>query len=375
MAGIYIHIPYCKTRCPYCDFFTQTDQTTRPSYVEALLREMEMRRDYLSGARIQTIYFGGGTPSLLTPHELMRILDHIYGLFPVEEKPEITLECNPDDVDKDYFRAVYTSGINRLSLGTQSFDDRELAFLGRRHDATQNDNALEEALASGFENISVDLIYGLPGTTEGSLVDNLARAFAYPISHLSAYHLTIEPDTPFGRQLKDGQLKELPEEMSARQFQNLITYTRNQGMEQYELSNFAYPGYHSRHNSSYWQQKPYLGLGPSAHSYNTRNRHWNIPDLQHYLNSIHNNTLPLEEETLELRDHFNEYLITGLRTAQGISLEAVDRRYGNDYLEHLKHQAKPYIDSGKLILDDNCLRLSEEGKFISDSILREIIYE
>ncbi len=412
MAGIYIHIPYCKTRCPYCDFFTQTDLSSRSRFEEALLKEMEMRRGYLEGAAVETIYFGGGTPSLFTPVQLRRIVDAVYRHFHVEQDAEITLEANPDDVDRPFFDGVLSAGINRLSLGTQSFIDEELRFLGRRHNAAQNHRALEDAFAAGFKNVSADLIYGLPiqalsgnsplsgvglhrredpgktplsgGVANGStplsggvavayLLTNLQTFFSYPITHLSAYHLTIEPGTPFGRQKERGALQELSEHISLQQFEKLIQFTREKGMEQYEISNFAWPGYRSRHNSSYWQRKPYLGLGPSAHSYNTRSRHWSVSHLKQYLEAVEQGHLPLEEEQLDRRDHFNEHVITALRTSEGIDLDEVEKLYGKDYLEYLVKTARSFLDKGQLLKENNHLKMSRKGMFISDAILRELI--
>ena len=388
MAGIYIHIPYCKTRCAYCDFFTQTSLGSRSRYEKVLVREMELRRGYLEGARVETIYFGGGTPSLFTPEQIGRILASVHRLFPVSEKPEVTLEANPDDVSRSFYDGLLSAGINRLSLGTQSFMDEELKFLGRRHTARQNHQALEDAFAAGFTDISVDLIYGLPLSVEGlpgkegprkhslsakAIINNLNTIFSYPITHLSAYHLTIEPGTPFGRMKEKGDFRELDEQASLRQFETLINFTREKGMEQYELSNFALPGWHSRHNSSYWQRKPYLGLGPSAHSYNTRQRHWSVDHLKNYMEAIEAGRLPLEEENLYTRDHFNEHVITALRTREGIRLEEIEQHYGGDYKNHLLHAARKFLKEKKLVIQDGALRLSEQGMFVSDYILRELV--
>ena len=409
MAGLYIHIPYCKTRCPYCDFFPQTRLTSRGRFEKTLIREMELRRSYLTGATVETVYFGGGTPSLFTPVQLGRILDSVHRLFPVSDNPEITLEANPDDVDRSFLKALLEAGINRLSLGTQSFTDEELKFLGRRHNARQNHQALKHAFAAGFTNISVDLIYGVPlsgnlplsvedipdkedacehplsdsGADDllsdsvvvatDALVFNVKQIFSYPVTHLSAYHLTIEPGTPFGRMKEKGELRELDDQLSLRQFETLIRMTREKGMEQYELSNFSYPGYHSRHNSSYWQRKPYLGLGPSAHSYNTRQRHWSVAHLEKYMDAIGAGRLPLEEEHLSTRDHFNEHVITALRTAPGINLDEITQLYGQYYSNHLIQAGRAYLNNGQLVMENNHLKLSDRGKFISDAIMRDLM--
>ena len=374
MAGIYLHIPYCKTRCPYCDFFTQTDHSSLDRYTGTLLREMELRSDYLDGESIQTIYFGGGTPSRLSPDMLDKILSRIFEGYLVIDNPEITLECNPDDVDRDYLKKLRDTGINRLSLGTQSFSDQELFFLGRRHDASQNHSTLEQALAAGFENISIDLIYGLPGSTPEAWQQNLDQAFAYPIKHLSAYHLTIEPDTPFGDKKEKGELQELDEATSLRQFEMLIDHARRHGMEHYELSNFALPGYRSRHNSSYWRQQPYLGLGPSAHSYNLRCRHWNISNLKLYMDSVLEGKPVVEEEVLDVKDHFNEQIMTGLRTREGIDLESIVEHFGDSYRQYLLDASESFIETGRMVQDGQRLKLSENGKFIADSILTQLIW-
>ena len=369
-----MHIPYCKTRCPYCDFFTQTDPSHRPDFVGALSGELELRRDYLEGAVVSTVYFGGGTPSLLSPLQLEGLMDKIRRLFHLEEDPEVTLECNPDDVDRDYLMAVRSAGVNRLSLGLQSFDDRKLAFLGRRHDARQNRVVLEEALAVGLDNLSIDLIYGLPGSDTEVWKEDLERAFAFPIRHLSAYHLTIEPDTPFGRMKARGQLEEVDEQTSLGQFEVLIEYAAGRGMEHYELSNFCQPGYRSRHNSGYWQRRSYLGLGPSAHSYNLAARHRNISNLKQYMDGVTKGKPVMEEEVLDKSDHFNDQLITGLRTREGIGLDDIGRRFGDPYRDYLRRASRPFIDRGQLIFDGHHLRLSRKGMFISDAIMRELVY-
>lgn len=373
MAGIYFHIPYCKTKCPYCDFFSVTRRKDKHLFIDALLKEIGLQKSYLQNQRVNSLYFGGGTPSLLDTEKFKRVLDKVYNIFNVSEHAEITLECNPDDVTPDYFRKGGTDGFNRLSLGIQSFHDKELDFLGRRHTVRQNDQVIQWALEEGFSNISIDLIYGLPSSTPERWEKTLEMAFGYPIKHLSAYHLTIEPETVFGKMLYHGDLSELPEEDSLEQFRILVDYAQSKGFEHYELSGFAMPGYYSRHNTGYWMQEPYLGLGPSAHSYNGKTRQWNVSHIGLYIESVIKGQVPYEEEFLTTRDHFNEYLITRLRTQWGVNFYEIKRAFGEQYKNHLLRISASYLDQGYLQLNGDTLTLTRAGKFISDAIFRELI--
>lgn len=374
MSGIYIHIPYCKTRCPYCDFFSVTNRKDESALVRALMEEISLQSGYMNRRKIHTIYFGGGTPSALKAKELQLIHDNLYKTFDVAEDAEVTIECNPDDVSPDFFRELRAIGFNRVSLGLQSFHDGELKFLGRRHSVGQNYSALQWAFKGGFENVSVDLIYGLPGSSIQSWQDTLNIAFDYPFKHLSAYHLTIEQDTVFGDLLNKGELEEIPEDVSLEQFRLLIGNARDHGFEHYELSNFAYPEYYSRHNTSYWQQIPYLGIGPSAHSYNGVTRQWNVSNIKLYRESIIQGEIPGRREHLSRVDLFNEYMITRLRTQWGLDLEAVRRKFGDQYINHLLEAAQPYMKDLYLQQSGNTLVLTDDGKFISDSIFRDLMW-
>jgi len=373
MSAIYIHIPYCKTKCPYCDFFSVTNRQDESYFNKALLNEISLQKDYLQNRKIQTIYFGGGTPSLLNNGDLNKIIHQLYKIFNISENAEITIECNPDDVSLNFFKELRKAGFNRLSLGIQSFYDEDLKFLGRRHNAEQNDLAIHWALEAGFENISIDLIYGLPGSRPEIWKGTLDKAFQYPFKHLSAYHLTIEPGTEFGEMLNRGELSELPEENSLEQFRMLIDVAEDRGFEHYELSGFALPGYYSRHNTGYWMQRPYLGLGPSAHSYNCQTRQWNISNIKLYYESVLKGKIPFKQEILTTKDHFNEYLITRLRTQWGADLAQIRNKFGSDYKDYILRATRPFLDNSYMKRNGDILTLTREGKFISDAIFREMV--
>jgi oxygen-independent coproporphyrinogen-3 oxidase len=338
-----------------------------------MLEEIMLQSGFLDGKPVQTVYFGGGTPSLLSTGDLGIILEWVDSHFHVEEDAEITVECNPDDVSREFFRDMKGMGFNRISLGVQSFHDYELKFLGRRHNASQNSDALRYAVDLGFDNISIDLIYGLPGFTTDSWKSTLETAFKFPIKHMSAYHLTIEKGTVFGEMSERGELKELSEECSIEQFKVLLEYTSKYGFEDYELSNYALPDYRSRHNTAYWNQTPYLGIGPSAHSYDGKSRYWNVSDIKLYIELVDAGIIPFTKEQLSEKDRFNEYVITRLRTIWGIEPEVIEKQFGKAYHRHLLEKARPCISDGSLIRRGNIIILSDKGKFISDHIFRELI--
>mgnify|MGYP006299249167 CR=1 FL=1 len=374
MSAIYIHIPYCKTKCPYCDFFSVTNRQDEKAFMKALLNEIRLQKDYLPNNRIQTLYFGGGTPSLLSTEDLSLVFNQIYKIYDITKDAEITIECNPDDVSLSYFNELRALGLNRLSLGIQSFYDEDLKFLGRRHSAAQNDLAIHWAIEAGFENISIDLIYGLPDSKPEIWKQNLNKAFQYPFKHLSAYHLTIEPGTVFGKMLNKGKLKEISEENSLEQFRILMEFAQSEGFEHYELSSFALPGYHSRHNTGYWMQRSYLGLGPSAHSYNGESRQWNASSIKFYTDSLLNKEqIPFKREKLTTQEHFNEYLITRLRTQWGVDLSEINRKFGSHYKDYLLKAIQFFLKNKYINRSGNILSLTREGKFISDAIFRQII--
>jgi oxygen-independent coproporphyrinogen-3 oxidase len=375
MAGIYIHIPFCKSFCSYCDFYSITDNSETESFVQSLLLETAMQAGYLDGEAIETIYFGGGTPSLLTVEQIARIISSVRANFALTKDPEITIEVNPDDVFEGYFKALAEAGINRVSLGVQSWNDKRLKYLGRRHDSEQSAKALRLAFAEGIENVSADLIYGIPGMTTEDLKHDLEKTFAFPVTHLSAYHLTIEDGTHLGKMKKDKKLVETDEETSNAMFSLLGSMCREKGFIHYEISNFAREGFISKHNSAYWKQIPYLGLGPSAHSFNRSSRQWNVSDVKKYIRSVSSGNVPFKREELDKLIIFNEYVMTSLRTMWGIDLEHVEAFYDKELHDYLVNLSGKYIRYGLMRREKNTLVLTDQGKMISDNIIAELLME
>ncbi|NMD01797.1 MAG: radical SAM family heme chaperone HemW [Bacteroidales bacterium] len=373
MAGIYIHIPYCKKLCSYCDFYHIISDNDHSLFLDALKKEIEIRQDYLNRETVSTIYFGGGTPSVLSIKEIEFILDILRKNFIIESENEITIEVNPDDIRDNYFRELKNLGINRISLGVQSWRDEDLRFLNRRHTSEQSADALASAFAAGFENVSIDLIYGIPGMTTEHLASNLIRTFSYDIKHLSAYHLTIEPDTVFGKMKQKNRLNETDEEESVAEFDLLIEKTEEAGFVHYEISNFSKPGYISLHNTNYWRQVSYLGLGPSAHSFNGYSRQWNVRNLKKYANSLKGNKTFFEKEELDLKTKFNEYILTSLRTMWGIDLQYVEKAFEKEGYDYVINLAGKFINYGLMEQKENALTLTNQGKMISDNIISEFI--
>lgn len=373
MAGIYIHIPFCKKLCFYCDFYHVISPDNNSSFIEALLEEASLRRNYLENQKVSTIYLGGGTPSVFSIKDLGTILDHINKLYTVTDDCEITVELNPDDVNPVYLDGLRSLNINRVSLGIQSWRDSDLKLLNRRHDSAQAVNALEDTLKAGFKNVTIDLIYGIPGMSQKEWESNLDFSFSFGIKHLSAYHLTIEPGTVFGKMLEKGAITEIDENESASQFNILIEKAESAGFIQYEISNFGLPGFFSIHNSNYWKQVSYLGLGPSAHSFNGYSRQWNVRDLKGYIKAVNSGKSFYESEELDTRKRFNEYIMTSLRTMWGIDLEYVESMFekeGYDYVVNLSGKFKNY---GLMKLEKNSLVLTNQGRLISDNIISEFM--
>ena len=344
MAGIYIHIPFCKTLCSYCDFYHVVSRTDNRAFIDALVKESAIRREYIGNEIISTIYIGGGTPSLLSVKEIQSILDNIRKLYSVEENCEITMEMNPDDIGKDYLNDLKNSDVNRISLGIQSWRDSDLRLLNRRHNVAQAVYALEETIKTGFKNVTIDLIYGIPGLTSQDWSSNLDFSFSFDIKHLSAYHLTIEPGTVFGKMKEKGLLSEIEEEESNTQFHILIDKAESAGFVHYEISNFGKPGFFSMHNSNYWKQVNYLGLGPSAHSFNGYSRQWNVRDVKKYIKAVNSGSLLFEREELDKRTRFNEYIMTSLRTMWGIDLDYVERTFDKEGYDYIINLAGKFID-------------------------------
>jgi len=373
MAGIYVHIPFCKKLCFYCDFYHVISVNDNSAFIDALLKEASLRKDYLESETVSTIYFGGGTPSVFSVKDLGTILNHINKLFRVEQDCEISIELNPDDVLPAYLDGLKDLNINRISMGIQSWRDSDLKMLNRRHDSAQAIKALKDTLDAGFENVTIDLIYGIPGMSLQEWESNLDFSLSFDIKHLSAYHLTFEPGTVFGKMLEKGAISEIDENESVAQFNILIEKTESAGFIQYEISNFGKPGYFSLHNSNYWKQVSYLGLGPSAHSFNGYSRQWNIRDLKGYIKLISAGKSFYESEELNSKTRFNEYIMTSLRTMWGIDLEYVEEMFekeGYDYIINLAGKFKNY---GLMKQEKKSLILTNQGKLISDNIISEFM--
>jgi oxygen-independent coproporphyrinogen III oxidase len=376
MAGIYIHIPFCRKICYYCDFYRTASVVDTDRYVTALEKEIEMRADYLKGERIETLYFGGGTPSVLNAVQIQRLLQKIMRVHSFGPDCEITLEANPDDLTDSYCRSLKgDTPVNRMSIGIQSFIDRDLTLMNRRHTAEEGYRSLERVLKAGFSNISADIIYGIPGSSAEDLGYNLDRLFELDIPHLSAYHLTIEPGTVFYKKAEKGLLKPAGEEESISQFRYLIGRAGQHRMIHYEISNWAREGCFSRHNTGYWKRKPYLGLGPSAHSYDVVSRQWNPAHLIQYMQAMEEGKSVAEKEVLSAAMRYNEYLLTSLRTMWGIDLEEIKSCFGKTTAEKLVKDSSRYLLSGHMKQNDNILTLTVEGLFISDAIVSDLMTE
>jgi oxygen-independent coproporphyrinogen-3 oxidase len=377
MPGLYLHIPFCKQACHYCDFHFSTSLALKSRLVEAIGQELALRKDYLGpDAVLDTIYFGGGTPSLLTAAELDFILEEIHRHFQVAEGAEITLEANPDDLTALKVRELAASPINRLSIGLQSFHEPHLRLMNRAHSAVESETAVRLAQDAGFENISVDLIYGVPAPDHSIWEQDMARAFALQVPHLSCYALTIEPGTVFGHQLKKGTFKAPPDEFVAQQFELLLTQMRTHGYQQYEISNFCQPGRESRHNSAYWRGVPYLGLGPSAHSFNGSSRQYTVANNPQYVAAVlERQQVPATVEILSPTNRANEYLMTSLRTAQGCDLRHLREHLGVDLLGTHAAYLQQLQATGQATIRQEVLQLTDQGKLLADQITLELFQE
>jgi oxygen-independent coproporphyrinogen-3 oxidase len=372
MAGIYVHIPFCKQACYYCDFHFSTNQDLRTEIVKAIVQELVIQKSYLGNEAIETIYFGGGTPSLLTPEELALIFKTIKEHFAVIQHPEITLEANPDDLSAEKLQILFEAGVNRLSIGIQTFHDSLLTFLHRAHDSTMATTCVERAREVGFKNISIDLIYGIPQQTDEMWRQDIALALALNPEHLSCYSLTIEEKTVFGRWQASGKLKPTPDDTAARHFEILMDTLEAAGYEHYEISNFSKPRFHSRHNSSYWKQTVYLGVGPSAHSYNKVSRQYNISNNSLYLKAMQAGTIPFDKEELSNANKINEYILTTLRTHWGTSLQHLRADYGYDMLGQQQHYLNVLVEKGYIKIESDTLLLTRKGKLLADKISSEL---
>ncbi|MDP3916377.1 MAG: radical SAM family heme chaperone HemW [Bacteroidota bacterium] len=373
MAGIYIHIPFCRKRCHYCDFFKSTDLSQKVRLLEGLKKELQIRASELVSEEINTIYFGGGTPSVLLIDELKDLLNIIYKNYKVAGNAEITLEANPDDLSQAILSALKQIGFNRLSMGVQSFSEADLKLMNRRHGVMQAVQSVKWAKTAGFLNISIDLIYGLPNQTIEEWERNVRIAVELDVQHVSAYNLTYHEGTVFYEQLKKGILKELPDELSLQQFEMLVKILKDAGFEHYEISNFCKPGLYSQHNSSYWKSQKYLGIGPSAHSYDQVSRRWNVSSISKYLDGLENDQPYFESEILTEQDRYNDFIITGLRTVWGISEEFIKTAFSAKYAVHFQKLKDKYLQSGHLLCNSGTVSISPEGLFISDKIMADFM--
>lgn len=387
MSGIYIHIPFCKQACHYCDFHFSTNLKKKEEMVLALAKEIEMRSHPITES-IETIYFGGGTPSILSVEDLRFLIDSVYKNYNVIENSEITVEANPDDLNLDFarcdnnavsvraesrtiFEAYKEIGINRLSIGIQSFFEDDLKLMNRAHNSEEAKKCLEIA-TQYFDNISIDLIYGIPEMSNEKWLENIETALSFGVPHISSYALTVEPKTALHSFIQKGIIPQPDDEVAQEHFQILVDKLSENGFIHYELSNFGKENYFSKNNSSYWLGKKYIGIGPSAHSYDGENRGWNISNNSLYIKSIQENKLPLETETLTKTDRYNEYIMTGLRTIWGVSLDRIEEEFGKTYLDYLNQQAAKFIEDHLLFVDDNILRTTKKGKFLSDGIASDL---
>ncbi|WP_422858824.1 radical SAM family heme chaperone HemW [Flagellimonas sp. S174] len=371
MSGIYIHIPFCKQACHYCDFHFSTQLKVKENMLNALARELELRKEELGEETIETIYFGGGTPSLLSADKLNDLIHSVYKHFEVIDNPEITLEANPDDLSKSVLKDLAESPINRLSIGIQSFFEEDLKLMNRAHNATQAIECLVEA-KKYFNNMSIDLIYGIPGMDDKRWKENIQKALDLELPHISSYALTVEPKTALKKFIEKGLVPNVDDEQAEEQFHILLETLEGEGYVNYEISNFGKLDYFSKNNSSYWQGKSYLGIGPSAHSFNGTTRSWNIRNNIKYIKAIEENKLPIEREELSVTDQYNEYVMTGLRTIWGVSLEKVERDFGKQHLEYLQMQSDKYINEHFLYLDGERMLVTKKGKFLADGIASDL---
>jgi oxygen-independent coproporphyrinogen III oxidase len=380
LAGIYIHIPFCRQACHYCNFHFSTSLRYKNEFLAALLKEMELfssaegGRSHQNSDTIETIYFGGGTPSLLTADEINSIIQKVNTHFTVAPDAEITLEANPDDISASKLDTWKQAGINRLSLGIQSFFEEDLRWMNRAHDAKQAIDSLELAITR-FPNITIDLIYGTPQLTNDKWKQNVEKAVSLNIPHLSCYALTVEPKTPLDKMIRQQQSPEIDTDKQSQQFLLLMQWMEEAGYEHYEISNFAKPGMRSRHNSSYWKSKNYYGFGPSAHSFDGKARWWNIANNNTYIQSIQNNLLPVEKEELTTTQKMNEYIMISLRTMEGLDLDKAQAIGPSHYIkEHLLSNSKKFEERGLLEINGNTIRLTKEGKLMADGIAADLFW-
>lgn len=372
MPGIYIHIPFCKKKCHYCNFHFATSWRYKADVVNAINKEIELQKDYLGTREIETVYFGGGSPSVLSSEELTSILQALTSHFQINPDAEITLEANPDDITEEKLEGWKNAGINRLSIGIQSFFEEDLQWMNRAHSAEQAINTLKMA-QTFFNNITIDLIYGTPGRTNEKWEENVKTAIALKVPHISCYALTVEPKTPLDKLIRTKVYENVAPDKQSEQFLMLMQWMKEAGYEHYEISNFCLPGWRSRHNSSYWQRVHYLGIGPSAHSYNGTERQWNVANNNLYTESLNKGVIPFEKEFLTPIQQLNEYIMISLRTSGGINFNTLNEGY-NISREEIIRKANSYFSSGQIFVTDDAIVLTDEGKLLADGIAAELFY-
>lgn len=373
MAGIYIHIPFCKKRCSYCDFYTEVAPQLIPSLIDSLIKELKSRQDYLKTKTINTIYFGGGTPSVLSAQEFQKIFDTINELYLIAENAEITFEANPDDLTPDFFKSISALPFNRISIGIQSFDDDDLQRINRRHTSKEAVEAVKLAQQSGFKNLSIDLIYGLPFQTLERWEKQLNIALSLNVQHISIYGLTYEEGTKLWKQREKKEITPVDDETMNKMYSLMLKKLEESGFDRYEISNFSLPDFSSRHNTSYWRQEPYIGIGPSAHSYDIESRQWNVSSITQYIKLLNNNEVFFEKEELSIADKYNDYVMVSLRTTAGINLEKIEAEFGVEFANYCLENIKIFIETKKVEYSNRYLHLTVDGIKISNLILIEIM--
>jgi oxygen-independent coproporphyrinogen-3 oxidase len=374
LAGIYVHIPFCKIRCAYCDFYSNTDLSYKDELVKCLCKELAQEKNYIEKEKIETIYFGGGTPSLLDEKDFRLVFDTIEKLFDISSVQEITLEANPDDLSVNYIDLLRRLPFNRISIGIQSLIDKELQLINRRHSAQQAIDAVAACRAAGFENISVDLIYGYPSQTISEFIFSVEKMLDMDVTHISAYNLTYEEGTVLHQKLQRKEICAIDEETSIEMYKILVNKLETNGFHQYEISNFARNGYESKHNSSYWQGKKYLGVGPSAHSYNGSTRKWNVASLKDYIQKVNMGATVYELEMLSDNDLYNEFIITGLRTRKGVLLPTLQEKFGSKMLDYCLANADKYLVNKCLYIDGDYLKFTMDGFILSNGIMSDLLF-
>ncbi|HOB24437.1 MAG TPA: radical SAM family heme chaperone HemW [Kaistella sp.] len=370
---IYLHIPFCKQKCSYCNFHFSTSLHFKEEMIAAIKKEIFLRRDELQDKNLKSLYFGGGTPSILKVDELKSIMDEVLKYFTFEKDIEITLEANPDDLDKSFLKDLANTEINRLSIGTQSFFNEDLMLMNRAHNSSEAESSIKRAQDFGLENISIDLIYGSPTSNFEIWKENLNKTIELQVPHVSSYALTVEPKTALNQWIKQNKIAAPKESEQNKEFYYMSDFLKDHGFEHYEISNFGKPGFHSKHNSAYWKYQEYLGIGPSAHSYNGRNeRSWNIANNKKYINFLSENRLAKETEILSEKDQFNEMLMIGLRTILGVDLKSLNQKFSPEILEYLQTEIKPKLNEGILTIENNHLKIPEKHWFLADGIASDL---